>query len=54
MVVSVAPTVFQVADEATYEKTYLTTARNLLQALKQTSSVKQVIYLSSYSIHGDR
>ncbi len=54
VVVSVAPTGFQVADEAIYEKTYLTTARNLLQALKQTPSVKQVIYLSSYSVYGDR
>lgn len=54
VVISVAPTGFQVADEATYEKTYLTTAENLLQALKQTPSVKQVIYLSSYSVYGDR
>lgn len=54
VVISVAPTGFQVADEATYENTYLTTAKNLLQALKQTPSVKQVIYLSSYSVYGDR
>ncbi|MEM6256439.1 MAG: SDR family oxidoreductase [Cyanobacteria bacterium P01_D01_bin.156] len=54
VVVSVAPTGFQVADEATYEQTYLTTAKNLLQALKQTPSVKQVIYLSSCSVYGDR
>ncbi|MEM9804512.1 MAG: SDR family oxidoreductase [Cyanobacteria bacterium P01_D01_bin.56] len=54
VVVSVAPTGVQVADEATYEKTYLTTARNLLQALKQTPSVKRVIYLSSNSVYGDR
>ncbi len=54
VVVSVAPTGSQVASEATYEKTYLTTARNLLQALKQTPSVKRVIYLSSCSVYGDR
>ena len=54
VVVSVAPTSFQVANEATYEKTYLSTARNLLRSIKQTPGVKQVIYLSSYSVYGDR
>ncbi len=54
VVVSVAPTGSQVADEATYETTYLATAKNLVQALKQAPTVKQIIYLSSCSVYGDR
>ncbi len=54
LVVSVAPTGSQVADEGTYERTYLATARNLVQALNQAPRVKQIIYLSSCSIYGDR
>ena len=54
IVVSVAPIGSQVADEATYESTYLGTARNLVQALNQAPRVKQLIYLSSCSVYGDR
>ncbi|MFM7449611.1 MAG: SDR family oxidoreductase [Leptolyngbyaceae cyanobacterium] len=54
LVVSVAPTGFQQADEATYETTYITTTKNLVKALSQTPSVTQVIYLSSCSVYGDR
>jgi nucleoside-diphosphate-sugar epimerase len=54
LVVSVAPTGFQQADEATYAATYLTTTKNLLEALEQAPTVKQVIYLSSCSVYGDR
>jgi nucleoside-diphosphate-sugar epimerase len=54
LVVSVAPTGFQTADAATYETTYLTTAKNLVLALSQTPSVRQIIYLSSCSVYGDR
>ena len=54
VVVSVAPTGSQVADEATYETTYLATARNLVKALNQADRVKQIIYLSSCSVYGDR
>ena len=54
LVVSVAPTGFQEADGSTYEATYLTTAKNVATALSQNSSVKQVIYLSSCSVYGDR
>ena len=54
LVVSVAPTGFQEADGSTYEATYLTTAKNLVTALGQCPSVKQVIYLSSCSVYGDR
>jgi nucleoside-diphosphate-sugar epimerase len=54
LVVSVAPTGFQQADEATYETTYITTAKNLVKALSQTPNVKRIIYLSSCSVYGDR
>ncbi len=54
VVVSVAPTSSQVVDEATYETTYLATAKNLVQALNQAPRVKQIIYLSSCSVYGDR
>ncbi|MGK7872469.1 MAG: SDR family oxidoreductase [Xenococcaceae cyanobacterium] len=54
VVVSVAPTGSQVADEATYETTYLATASNLVRALNQAPGVKQIIYLSSCSVYGDR
>ena len=53
LVVSVAPTGSQVADESTYETTYLATAKNLVQALNQAPRVKQIIYLSSCSVYGD-
>jgi nucleoside-diphosphate-sugar epimerase len=54
LVVSVAPTGFQAADEANYENTYLATARNLVNALGDAANIKQVIYLSSCSVYGDR
>ncbi len=54
VVVSVAPTGFQLVNEAIYEATYLGTARNLVHALNQAPSVKQIIYLSSCSVYGDR
>ena len=54
VVVSVAPIGYRVADEATYVTTYLDTARNLLEALENAPTVKQIIYLSSASVYGDR
>ena len=54
LIVSVAPTSSQVIDEATYETTYLATAKNLVQALNEAPGVKQIIYLSSCSVYGDR
>jgi nucleoside-diphosphate-sugar epimerase len=54
LVVSVAPSGFQQADEAAYADTYLTTAKNLVEALSYAPTVKQVIYLSSCSVYGDR
>lgn len=52
--VSVAPTSSQVVDEATDETIYLATAKNLVQALNQATTVKQIIYLSSCSVYGDQ
>ncbi|WP_309732411.1 SDR family oxidoreductase [Chamaesiphon sp. OTE_75_metabat_556] len=54
LVVSVAPTGFQAADEASYAETYLATARNIANALSDADNIKQVIYLSSCSVYGDR
>ncbi len=54
VVVSVAPIGAQEANAATYETTYLDTAKNLVLALSQKPQVKQVIYLSSCSVYGDR
>ncbi len=54
IVVSVAPTSSQAADEDGYSTTYLSTAKNLVKALEQTPKVKQIIYLSSCSVYGDR
>jgi nucleoside-diphosphate-sugar epimerase len=54
LVVSIAPTGSRQADEATYADTYLTTAKNLVEALSYAPTVKQVIYLSSCSVYGDR
>lgn len=54
LVVSVAPTGFQVATEATYADTYITTTQNVVDALAQAPHVKQIIYLSSCSVYGDR
>ena len=54
IVVSVAPTSSQAADEDSYSTTYLSTAKNLVKALEQTSTLKQIIYLSSCSVYGDR
>ena len=54
ILVSVAPKRQRAYDEDFYEKTYLETANNLADALNQAPSVKQVIFLSSCSIYGDR
>jgi nucleoside-diphosphate-sugar epimerase len=54
LVVSVAPTGFQEAKAATYESTYLATAKNLVEGLKRSPNVTQVIYLSSCSVYGDQ
>ncbi len=37
-----------------YESAYLDTAKTLVSALQQNSTVKQVVYTGSYSVYGDR
>ena len=37
-----------------YEETYLKTAQTLVTALKEVSTVKQLIYTGSYAVYGDR
>jgi nucleoside-diphosphate-sugar epimerase len=54
LVVSVAPTGSQEAAAATYETTYLDTAKNLVIALSDAPNIRQVVYLSSCSVYGDR
>jgi nucleoside-diphosphate-sugar epimerase len=39
---------------AGYKQTYLETAQNLVTALKQNQSVKQLIYTASYAVLGDK
>lgn len=37
-----------------YKETYLGTSKTLVSVLKETPSVKQVIYTGSYSVYGDK
>lgn len=53
VVISVAPISDRQVDAKTYAETYLPTAKNLATALKDVSSDKQIIYLSSCSIYGN-
>jgi nucleoside-diphosphate-sugar epimerase len=54
LVVSVAPTGSREADKVTYADTYLATAKNLVAALSDAPNIRQVVYLSSCSVYGDR
>jgi nucleoside-diphosphate-sugar epimerase len=54
LVVSIAPTGSQEAATTTYETTYLDTANNLVIALSEAPNIRQVVYLSSCSVYGDR
>ncbi len=54
IVISVAPPGNKVANEALYENTYLHTVRNLVKFLNQFSRLKQIVYLSSCSVYGNR
>lgn len=42
------------AGVASYEETYLETARTLTSILQDDSTIKQVIYTGSYGLYGDR
>ena len=54
VILSVAPTSDRQIAANPYEQTYLRTAKNLVAALQQAPSVKQLIYTGSYSVYGDR
>lgn len=49
VVVSVAP-----GKNATYEETYLQTAKNICKSISTASQLKHLIYLSSTSVYGDK
>lgn len=40
-------------NRSVYEDAYLTTAKTLVEVLRQNSSVQQVIYTGSYAVYGD-
>ena len=52
ILLSVAPT--RSLDGNSYEQTYLRTAQNIVKALQQAPTVKQLIYTGSYSVYGDK
>ncbi len=54
VMLSIAPIRNRQIDAQAYRETYIPTAQNLVAALKDTHSVKQVIYLSSCSLYGDK
>lgn len=54
ILVSIAPISDRQVDAEAYAQTYLPTAKNLVTALKNNSTVKQVIYLSSGSVYGNK
>ena len=54
VVLSIAPISDRQVDADTYRQTYIPTVNNLVAALKETPSVKQVIYLSSCSVYGNK
>ena len=54
ILVSIAPISDRQVDVQTYADTYLPTARNLVAALENNSTVKQVIYIGSGSVYGDK
>ena len=54
VVLSIAPISDRQVDAEVYRETYIPTAKNLVAALKETPSVKQLIYLSSCSVYGNK
>ncbi|MBW4495659.1 MAG: SDR family oxidoreductase [Oscillatoria princeps RMCB-10] len=53
VLLSVAPAGDKQVDAEGYEQTYLGTAENLVAALKQSPTVKQLIYTSSCAVYGN-
>ncbi|MGB5772374.1 MAG: NAD-dependent epimerase/dehydratase family protein, partial [Crocosphaera sp.] len=54
ILVSIAPISDRQVDAEAYRETYIPTAKKLVNVLKNNSTVKQVIYLSSGSVYGDK
>jgi nucleoside-diphosphate-sugar epimerase len=54
ILVSVAPISDRQVDAESYGKTYLPTAKNIVTALSNNQTVKQLIYISSCSVYGDK
>jgi nucleoside-diphosphate-sugar epimerase len=54
VLVSIAPISDRQVDAETYGNTYLPMAKNLVTALQNNSTVKQIIYISSCSVYGNK
>ena len=54
VVLSIAPISVRQVDAEAYRQTYIPTAKNLVAALKDNNTVKQLIYLSSVSVYGNK
>ena len=54
VVLSIAPISDRQVDAQIYRETYIPTVNNLVAALKENPCVKQVIYLSSCSVYGNK
>ncbi|HEY9872909.1 MAG TPA: SDR family oxidoreductase [Candidatus Obscuribacterales bacterium] len=53
VILCVAPIGDRQVDANVYSETYLPTAKNLVAALQQAPTVKQLIYTNSYSVYGN-
>lgn len=54
VVLSIAPISDRQVDAQVYRQTYIPTAKNLVAALQENETVKQLIYLSSCSVYGNK
>ncbi|MDJ0729797.1 MAG: SDR family oxidoreductase [Crocosphaera sp.] len=54
ILVSIAPISDRQVSAEVYAQTYIPTAKNLVKVLNHNSTVKQVIYLTSGSVYGDK
>lgn len=54
VLLSLAPTRNRQLNANLYEETYLRTAQNLVAAIQQAPTVKQIIYTGSYSVYGNK
>ena len=54
VVLSIAPISDRQVDAQVYRETFIPTAKNLVEALQDTGPVKQIVYLSSCSVYGNK